>query len=482
MPTEAPSRHRPTLATAWGVAAVAAPTIRILASRMPTVDFAYHVRAGTEILDRGSLPGGDTWTFGSEGVRWLDQQWGAQVLLSLVHRAGGWPSVVALGGALVTATLLLVYLACREAGAGPRAAALLTFSAYLVGATNLPTRPQLFGILLFATSQLLIERRRRRPVGLLLVPVLVAAWANLHGSFPLGLALLGLASVEDLSARRDAGRTLLATGLAAAATFASPYGWRVWAYAADVSTNPTVRAAITEWNPPTVRTATGLAFIASVVAVGMVLARQRHPVGWLPLLRLGLFFALALPAMRGTVWWALVAPVVVAGLLGREGPGEAGSPVLNRAIVAGLVVGVVVALPWWRAGSDAAGSPRVLSGAPAGLVSALEARVPPGTRVFASQEFASWLELEAPAHPLFVDSRIELFPARAWRDYFAVTGAREGWGEILVRHGVGAVVASRSQSPALLEAIGDDPAWELVYEDGGGAVFVRIGISGGAAP
>jgi hypothetical protein len=79
----------------WILLAVAIPTIGILAMSMSTVDLTYHVRLGEQIL-HGSFPRVDTFTFSAAGAAWTDQQWLAQVILALAHRADGWNSVVLL--------------------------------------------------------------------------------------------------------------------------------------------------------------------------------------------------------------------------------------------------------------------------------------------------------------------------------------------------------------------------------------------------
>ncbi len=80
----------------WMVLAVALPTIAALIAPMPTVDLTYHLRAGGEIIDARAIPTVDTWTFTAAGLPWLDQQWGAQVILAIVERLGGWTGLVVL--------------------------------------------------------------------------------------------------------------------------------------------------------------------------------------------------------------------------------------------------------------------------------------------------------------------------------------------------------------------------------------------------
>jgi len=78
-----------------------------------------------------------------------------------------------------------------------------------------------------------------------------------------------------------------------------------------------------------------------------------------------------------------------------------------------------------------------------------------------------------PSMPVFVDSRIELFPSAIWDDYLAIGGAREGWQSRLYRWDVDAVVVNPDQDGQLLAHIADDPGWRLAFRDDSGSVFVR---------
>ena len=52
-------------------------------------------------------------------------------------------------------------------------------------------RPQLLGMAFFAVLLVIIDRRRTMPRLLWPAPLLVAIWANLHGSFFLGPVVSG---------------------------------------------------------------------------------------------------------------------------------------------------------------------------------------------------------------------------------------------------------------------------------------------------
>ena len=93
--------------------------------------------------------------------------------------------------------------------------------------------------------------------------------------------------------------------------------------------------------------------------------------------------------------------------------------------------------------------------------------------MFDPQVWGSWFELTLPRNPVFVDSRIELFPTRVWSDYDAVSAASQDWQEILNRWHVAVLVAYRRQQGPLIPVIRKDSGWRLVYEDAQGLVFVR---------
>ena len=114
-----------------------------------------------------------------------------------------------------------------------------------MSAVALALRPQLIGMALFAVVLLLVVDRRAHPRRLWLVPVIVAVWANMHGSFFLGPVVLGLAWLEDLARPRSPGarRVLAVAAISAAAACVNPFGPAVWGYAVGLSTNPLVTAA-----------------------------------------------------------------------------------------------------------------------------------------------------------------------------------------------------------------------------------------------
>ena len=450
-----------------------------LASRMLVVDLAYHIRLGNSILSGGGLPHVDTFTFSAAGRAWVDQQWGAQVVLAAAFRNGGWAGVAFLHACLIGVTFWLLSAACRKRGASPRVSATLALCGLTVCFLNMGMRPQTFAYPLFAASLFLVADRRTHPSRFWLLPVIAGVWANMHGSFVLAPVLVGLASIEDLHDRVPRSATTLKIGAATLlATLANPFGVGAWRYALSISTNSRIVGQFQEWEATSLRTFAGALFFVSAIAIAGYLSRRKDPVDRATLIWLGTFFLLGLSALRGVVWWGLVFPFVVAGLVRNERKGgtssdRRGSSMLNAVMLVAVIGFAAVQLPWWRDQVDpTTGASRLVGIAPQHLVDATRRSVPPNARLFVTQGFASWFEFALPSHPVFVDSRIELFPDRVWDDYLRVMSGSDGWQEILDRWRVDSVVLGR-EDRAILQLITGDSGWRLAYRDAQGALFIR---------
>lgn len=484
----------------WVALAILLPVLAALLATMSTVDLAYNVRAGDLILDQGAVLRTDPFAFTTGGGPWLDQQWGAQVLLALGYRVGGWAGLAILRAALVGVAIGLVFVACRRSGAGQRVAAWLALAAFVLAAAAMGMRPQLLGMVLFAATLAILAGRSsatgRARWSIWLIPILVIPWASIHGSFIFAPVAVGVAWLEDLLAGKPGARNLLALAIATAlATLLNPFGIGVWSYAIGLTTNPTIRRLISEWQPTTLLSASGLLLYGSMIVFGLLIVRRlrteashssRRELGrrvapailWLIFLGV-----VAASADRGIAWWALAAPVALAGLVGRPSAGlappagaEAAVPVrveridhaspINGLIVVVLALVGVLLLPTWRPDS-------LLTDAPAGITAALAARVGPADRVWAAQRWGSWLELALPGVPIAVDSRIEVIPTAAWDDHIALSEGSADWQAILDRWQVSVVVASKTEQAALIPLMKASPRWTILYQDADGLIFVR---------
>lgn len=155
-------------------------------------DYWWHLRTGQLILETGTVPRVDPYTFTVEGSRWIDIHWLHQIGLYLVHRVGGSAGVVLAKGAAVLALLcLLVPIGARRHR--PLVSIIALGLMLLVVADRIMPRPELPSFLCLAGVLLLLDRFTRKPdariYGVVAIQLL---WANVHGLFALGIAVCGI--------------------------------------------------------------------------------------------------------------------------------------------------------------------------------------------------------------------------------------------------------------------------------------------------
>ena len=526
----------PTLGQLWGFLGVFLPALAALLVPMPAVDLAYQLRAGAEILAGSGIPDHDTWTFTVAGTPWLDQQWGAQVVLSAVFQVLGWTGLAVLRAALVGLAFWLLLGAIRAAwsiasvraggsavASSARTATLITIGFFVVAAPALALRPQLFAIVLFAATLRILLERSRHPRRLWLVPFIAIAWANLHGSFPLVVVLVALAWVDEVALlrvppppghprpalrRRLLGSTGLAifAAISALATLVNPFGLDVWGYIANLARDPQITTAVSEWQPPSPLDPAGFLFYVSLVVVlGIVAFRFRTDDGrpsarfFGPLVSVVVFALLGIVTGRGLAWWAIAAPVAMVQLqpglkladvrLRGQAPlrartareasaSEARRSPLNMLVMGVLVVFAVALLPIWRPTGAAKVPLLALGEAPQGIAHELQNLVAIGrlkarAGVWAPQTWGSFLEWAAPDVRVALDSRIELFPPPVLADADEIAGAATGWLSTLdVRRVDALVVPAGSTSLRQVTDLEGSTAWEQVYKDDDGSIWL----------
>lgn len=446
-------------------------------------DVAYQIRTGQLIVEAGAILSGDPFTFTVAGQPWLNQQWGASLVLGVGFDLVGWGGLLLMRAVLIGATFGFVFAACRGVGATSVVASLVTLGAFVVAATNLALRSQTFGLFCFAAIVAILAYRRKHPSLLWLIPLVMVIWANTHGSFFIGWAAIGFAALEDIVARSRLALGTVAVGiLAVIATLLNPWGLAMWRYVADLSTNPLIAQLISEWQPTSLQSPTGLFFFGSAAFVLVLLLVRGRAISWLQVAWLAALAVVAVMAVRGVAWWAIgAAPIVailVSGLTIRGRSLADAGPEQRRALgytaIAGvLVVFAMFALPYWRPLDALYGPEDVLRDAPRGVTEALLAEATPDDRLFADQTWASWFELAVPGVPVMVDSRIELFDRRILGDYLHVTNARADWQRILDSWQVSLLAIPADASSQLIPFLEGNGDWAVLYEDDEGQVYRR---------
>jgi hypothetical protein len=463
----------------WLVVVLGAIGVMGLARTPSAIDLAYHVKVGELMVAEHALPRTDAFAWTTAGRPWLDQNWGAQLLLYGIWRLGGFPLVAVVNALLSVAAWGLVAAACRRRTANLRVIAGAILIGYVAAVATFSARPQMFSLLLFAAELYLLEAARTRPRVALAIPLLMVLWANLHGAFIVGIGLLVI-EVAAATWRRDRPgvvRHLVVTVASVAALLVNPWGVRVLGYALSLPTSRLITGQVSEWGPTNVRQLPGVLILPAIGVLVVALVRapapQRVPE---QLLRMALLGGLAFWAVRGLAWFGLALPVTLCALARPHPPRPAaadrGSPALNGLVLVALAVALAAATPPVQ--RTLFGPRPELASAPVATADWLAAN-PQAGRMFNYQRWGSYLEFRlGPRTQVGFDSRVELPPADRWDRYLAVVAGRWDTERLLEGWGVDQVVTSRQATPALIELLESSGRWRLAFSMGDQLVYQRV--------
>lgn len=277
-------------------------------------DTFLHVAIGDWIRLHHTVPVTDPFSYPMAGQPWVAHEWLAGLLMSYAYSAAGWYGVCVL--AVLACGLTLVILArflLRHVP--PIYALLLVIMAFTGLESHLLARPHVLVWPLMAlwVSQLIMRSEAGRLPPFWLLPVLIL-WANLHGSFTLGLLFVPPLALEAyLTAKPRSWRLLGGWGLflflALGCSLLTPFGWHGVAFTNQLVSIKAL-TSITEWQPLTV---TGHPLVLMWLGLLLVLGLR----GWLSLpwirlvLLLGLGWQMLLHARFYSVL-ALLAPLLIA--------------------------------------------------------------------------------------------------------------------------------------------------------------------------
>ena len=432
--------------------------------------------AGREVAQHG-LPHHETLTVMAHGVRWIDQQWLAQLFFYELFRIGGYRLILLTHVFLIASAFGLALVAARRRGASALSVFLVALVCFFVAPWGWQLRAQSFAPLLFVgVLWLLIEDGRRPSRRVFATLPLLAIWANLHGSVVLGAFLVALYSAICVVGRRRAtfpGAVLLA--LAPLAVACSPYGLSVAHYYRRLLVDPPFAKLVTEWTAPTPRAATAFFYLLAFATVWAI-GRWGRTLSVFERLALLLTLASALTATRNIVWFGLTALVLLPVLVeqarspGTKGAHPAVRVALGLASIAGLVAtlafGVVKPDRWYE---------HEWHGPAAAAVSAAVTR-DPAARVFASDRDADWLLWREPrlAGRMAFDIRFELDSRAQIRRLYNFFG-RIGPHWEAVADGYQVIVLDRHAHERVRRSLLHERRFTQTYIGPDLAVLVRLG-------
>ncbi len=472
MPESPLAAAKPAPLIAIGAALVALVATLFLPQILNDGDTWWHLKVGQWIIAHRSVPQFDSFSYTHAGDAWGAHEWLSELLFAVSYGLADWRGVAVLCGLAVGAA---VWLMARKVAADLSGVALLAALAISVGmlAPSLLARPHVLALPAMAAWIIgLVEAREGKATPSLWLLPWMCLWANLHGSFAFGLALIAPFALEALldaaPKRRLAtlGAWVFFAAGAGLAALATPYGFEGLLFPLKLVSLPAL-AGIGEWQPQDF-SRLGPFEIALLALLAAALVRPvRMPVVRLIVL-LGLVH-LSLSQARHQMLLGVVGPILLAKPLANAFPGAVPGALRRsggwRSALAAaavlLAVGVRLAVPLVR------------TNGPTSPIAALAAAPDPLTRGRVLNDYAFGGYLIWRGVPVFIDSRAELYGEQSLREYAKlVEPDRPTLDSILDRYSIGWTIFAPSQP--LVKLLDVDPAWRRVYADRFAVIHERV--------
>jgi hypothetical protein len=437
-------------------------------------DTHWQIAVGNWILAHRDVPHVDTFSDTMAGAPWISSQWLAQVLFAKAFALGGWTAVVALtAGAIALAFALLAQFLLERLAVAP--ALTLTGTAFVIAAPHMVARPHALAlpVMVAFVAGLLRARDAGRLPSLALLPLLTL-WANLHGGFTFGIAIMAPIALEALLAAQKperlhvAARWALYGVLALAAACITPYGPESIMVTARVLGLGPALALIGEWRPQYFVTFAAFE-LCLLLGIGFALYRGLT----LPPIRLLVVLGLlhmALAHVRNSELLAMLAPLFMAAPLAPQiGRAKAVTSESRHSFAPIAALAAMLIAATFAAGTALAYQPQQ-SVTPVKAVEALKASG--AKHVLNSYGFGGYLIASGVAP--FIDGRTELYGGDFVERHHNALMLRnvEAFFQLLKYHHIDATLLQPG-TPAigLLDRM---PGWKRIYADNIAVLHVRV--------
>ena len=436
-------------------------------------DTYWHIAAGKWILEHDALPRVDIYSFTKAGEPWISSSWLAQVLYAEAYELAGWAGPIVLAATFIAATFALItFLLARRIPS--TYAIMIALAALVLSMPHLFARPHVLvlPIMVAWVNGLVSASDRGEAPSFWLLP-LVALWANLHGGFVFGLALVApfafdaLWNAESPQRRALALRWIVFGICAGAACCATPYGWGSLLASRKIFGLGELLRLIYEWMPVDFSRfnsfeACVLALIAGSLYCGVRLSPPRI------ILLLGLLH-MALSHVRNIEIFALLTPLVALAPLASQFRLQA-----DRFVRTAFPIGpaatllAIAGVSTWAMAANYKFSPVPVQ-SPAAAVDVLKDRN--AKRILNDLPFGGYLISRD--IPVFIDGRAELYGEQFEMAYYRALQLKDVnvFLNMLKSYDIDAVMLTPATPAAsLLDHL---DGWRRVYSDENAVVHIR---------
>lgn len=478
-----------------------------MASRTPLdSDMWWHIRAGKEMVQHHTILTRDFFSYTRFGEEWINHSWLSQIVLFLTFDQGKYLGLALFTSILAALSMITVY---PQMSGHPLIRGMTIVVTCLITALVWSPRPQMFTLLFFGLTSLILYKFKKRDNHILWVlPIVFIFWSNLHGGYILGLFLMVatiLGEVLDYTLLpndterlpwKSVCQMFLVLVICWLIVAINPNGWRMWLIPFQTFNMDVLQKSISEWASPNFHQIEQQPFLWILVSTLALVGLSGKRLDGVEAVKLSLFTYLALYARRNFAPFALVvAPILASHLdalmkhwrcqvegtiygsnfdktfrtIGRLNLIQPRiAKILNIGILT-IVTSISILKVYWVTRPDfVLGYERMLF--PAKAVEWIKFNQPHGN-IFNSYNWGGYLDWYLPEYPVFVDGRTDLYDDQVLNEYLEVAHGDQGWNQILDKYRVNFVLI---ESESLLnKTLTASKSWELVYQDDLAVIYVR---------
>ncbi|MGB6554876.1 MAG: hypothetical protein WBE78_15410 [Candidatus Binataceae bacterium] len=493
--------HRRRSLLRWAPSAVLMIAVLADGINFAGTDLWMHIRFGQYLIHTHHLLRHDIYSYSAPGSPWFNHEWLADTTLALSYNFGAVLGLKLMKLICACAIVGLMADGIAETGASYSIQMGTLLCAAIAIMLQVQFRPQLFDYICLAAILALLNRHvRKRAAPLWLVIPIMALWANLHGGFFAGVAVLAIytavSGLKDWISRRewrDAAYLSLLTVAALLATLINPFGIRLWYVVLTKFKEPIVAMNLNlEFQSLPHHLAMGGAFEITALYLFATLITVAAIVAWLlapttddlPLVAIALMmtfgwiYAVRNMAFAVIAWTAPLARHLEPALSRLRGaasaPGAGPKPDLEARAPKSFQLLMLAAAVALAAGPAEIFSARLPAHAqfPVGAIEFAQRNGLSGN-ILTTYEWGGYVVWhEVPPSKVFFDSFDERYPDRVQYSYIGfINGGKAGEAAMLAGYPHDFVLIPTASAQDHFMAERKD--WSLIYRDPAAALFAR---------
>ena len=452
-------------------------------ARFNDPDMWWHLKMGEVIWTSHSIPSTDVFSYTTGHQSSIPQEWLAQLSIYGAYKWSGLTGLVTWLCAFSSILLIAGYFLCAIYSGNSKVAFAGAMLIWLFATIGFSIRPQLIGYLFLTLELVLIHLgRKRNPRWFWGLPILFAVWINCHGSFFLGIVVVGiflftsffsfrLGSLVAQSWEPHCRQVLVyALCLTVVALFLNPDGTKQILYPLNtILHQPIGLANSEEWMPTQLTDARGVALLVVLVSSLLIGVMHRDELYWDEVLLIALGTWLGVSHQRTLfVFGILTAPILTRQISDSWDDYNAAKDRAwpNAVLIAISVFVVILAFP-----SRQGLMQQVAKDNPVRAVEFIKANHLSGP-MLNDYLYGGYLIWAAPEYPVFIDGRSDVYE---WSGVLSQFGdwatLKSDPNELLRKYEVNFCLLAKDAPMARVLPLLTN--WKMIYSDDIAVIFLR---------